>query len=59
MHWSWENKYTHPMLEENDEVYRLLERKNMFDIELCLHAMQLFVEQFVRLGLDNDELDGW
>jgi len=61
LHWKWENKNMHPMLEDAEEgtygvAYNLLESKNRFDIELYMYAKQLFEEQFTQLGFDDDEV---
>ena len=51
------NKNKHPMLEEGTVVYNLLESKNRYDIELYMYARQLFEEQYIQLGFDDDAID--
>ncbi|KAL7537788.1 hypothetical protein ACHAXR_008091 [Thalassiosira sp. AJA248-18] len=73
LHWNWVNKNKHPMLDDAGEgngpgsasvTYHLLESKNRYDIELYMYARQLFEEQFIQLGFDDDvnyddgQLDG-
>ena len=57
LHWNWMNKNKHPMLEEGTVVYNLLESKNRYDIELYMYARQLFEEQYIQLGFDDDAID--
>lgn len=45
------------MLDEDSAVYDLLESKNRYDIELYMYAVQLFEEQFIQLGFDDDAIN--
>ncbi|KAL3784939.1 hypothetical protein ACHAW5_003619 [Stephanodiscus triporus] len=54
LYWGWINKNKHPTVEEGSTVYRLLESKNRYDIELYMYARQLFYEQYMQLGFDED-----
>ena len=64
LHWNWEGKNKHPSLDENGgtgsggsnskSLYNLLESKNQYDMELYMYARQLFEEQELRLGFDDD-----
>ena len=58
LHWNWVNKHNHPQLEEGSEAYRVVESKNIYDMELYMYARQLFEEQTVQLGFDEDEIYG-
>lgn len=58
LHWRWENKNRHPVPEEGSPAYNLLEGKNRYDIELYLYARQLFDEQYIQLGFDDDTIGG-
>jgi len=60
LHWNWANKNKHPTLDEeaSSVAYHLLESKNRYDIELYMYARQLFEEQFIQLGFDDDAADG-
>jgi len=60
LHWNWANKNKHPTLDEeaSSVAYHLLESKNRYDIELYMYARQLFEEQFIQLGFDDDAVDG-
>ena len=55
LHWNWLNKNKHPAVEEGSLAYNLLESKNRYDIELYLYARQLFDEQYIQLGFDDDD----
>jgi hypothetical protein len=60
LYWGWINKNKHPTVEEGSGVYRLLESRNRYDIELYMYARQLFEEQFMQLGFDEDlKQSGW
>jgi hypothetical protein len=54
LYWGWINKNKHPTVEEGSTVFRLLESKNRYDIELYMYARQLFDEQYMQLGFDED-----
>ena len=56
LHYHWEKKHKHPLPEENDASYKLLESKNRYDMELYIYARQLFEEQYLQLGFDDDTL---
>ena len=56
LHYNWEKKHKHPLPEENDVPYQLLESKNRYDMELYVYARQLFEEQHLQLGFDDDTL---
>lgn len=58
LHWNWVNKHKHPRLEEGSSAYRVVESKNAYDMELYMYARQLFEEQTVQLGFDDDEIYG-
>ena len=60
LYWGWINKKKHPTVEEGSGVYRLLETQNRYDIELFMYARQLFEEQFMQFGFDEDlKHSGW
>ncbi|KAL7482555.1 hypothetical protein ACHAW6_008232 [Cyclotella cf. meneghiniana] len=56
LHYNWEKKHKHPTPEESELPYKLLEAKNRFDIELYAYARQLFDEQYMQLGFDDDSI---
>lgn len=62
LHWNWASKNKHPMLKKEEGgsaavTYKLLESKNRYDIELYMYATQLFEEQFIQLGFDDNAGD--
>ena len=58
LHYNWEKKHKHPLPEEDELSYRLLESKNRYDIELYVYARQLFDEQYLQLGFDDETIMG-
>jgi hypothetical protein len=58
LHYDWEKKHKHPLPEEGDISYSLLESKNRYDMELYVYARQLFDEQYLQLGFDDEALIG-
>ncbi|KAL3801602.1 hypothetical protein HJC23_013107 [Cyclotella cryptica] len=54
LHYNWEKKHKHPTPEEDELPFRLLEAKNRYDLELYIYARQLFDEQYLQLGFDDD-----
>lgn len=58
LHYNWEKKHKHPLPKEGDISYSLLESKNRYDIELYVYARQLFDEQYLQLGFDDEAVMG-
>ena len=57
LHFNWMNKNKHhPEIEEGSVVYNLIEGKNRYDMQLYMYARQLFEEQYMQLGFDDDAI---
>jgi len=56
LHYSWLNKHKHPILNEGSVGYKVVKSKNSFDLELYYYARQLFEEQYIQLGFDEDDI---